>query len=105
MVFINYNYQVAKEVCLPQAVKERQYGRVTSTELVQAVHDMLSAAGINIDAEKQSLLQTTLTLQEQVKESQVALLVEQVCPWFPDFVIMERLIYFNITVVGDQLNS
>ena len=40
---------------------------------------MLSSAGINMDAEKQSLIQTTLTLQEQLKESQVALLVEQVC--------------------------
>lgn len=40
---------------------------------------MLSSAGINMDAEKQSLIHTTLTLQEQLKESQVALLVEQVC--------------------------
>lgn len=53
---------------------------MSSTELVQAVHDMLSAAGISMDAEKQTLLQTTLTLQEQVKEFQVALLVEQVRP-------------------------
>jgi len=65
---------------LLQVAEELQYGRVSSTELVQAVHDMLSAAGINMDAEKQTLLQTTLILQEQVKESQVALLVEQVCP-------------------------
>ncbi|XP_029123505.1 uncharacterized protein [Elaeis guineensis] len=57
--------------------KELPYGKVSATELVQAVHSMLSAAGINMDAEKQTLLQTTLDLQEQVKESQVALLVEQ----------------------------
>lgn len=61
-----------------QVANELQYGRVSSTELVQAVHDLLSAAGINMDVEKQTLIQTTLTLQEQVKESQVALLVEQV---------------------------
>ncbi|XP_074588626.1 LOW QUALITY PROTEIN: uncharacterized protein LOC141844465 [Curcuma longa] len=60
-----------------QNPKELQYGKVSAKELVRAVHDMLSAAGINMDAEKQTLLQTTLTLQEQLKESQVALLVEQ----------------------------
>ncbi|XP_072965979.1 uncharacterized protein [Typha angustifolia] len=59
-----------------QAAK-RQYGKVSATEVVQAVHDMLSAAGINLDSEKQTLLQTTLNLQEQLKDSQVALLVEQ----------------------------
>lgn len=32
-----------------------------------------------MDAEKETLLQTTLSLQDQLKESQVALLVEQVC--------------------------
>ncbi|KAM0945268.1 putative transcription factor C2H2 family [Dioscorea sansibarensis] len=57
--------------------QDLQYGRVSASELVQAVQDMLSSAGINMDAEKQSLIQTTLTLQEQLKESQVALLVEQ----------------------------
>ncbi|CAL9081959.1 unnamed protein product [Musa acuminata var. zebrina] len=60
-----------------QTSKELQYGKVSAQELVQAVHDMLWAAGINMDAEKQTLLQTMLTLQEQLKESQVALLVEQ----------------------------
>ncbi|KAM0910828.1 hypothetical protein ACQ4PT_013891 [Festuca glaucescens] len=54
-----------------------EYGKVSSTELVQAVHDMLSAAGVRMDAEKETLLQTTLTLQDQLKESQVALLMEQ----------------------------
>ncbi|XP_050232119.1 uncharacterized protein LOC126680894 [Mercurialis annua] len=60
-----------------QGSKELQYGRVSAGELVQAVHEMLSAAGINIDEEKQSLLRRTLTLQEQLKESQAALLLEQ----------------------------
>ncbi|CAN1168841.1 SACS [Linum perenne] len=60
-----------------QSSKDLQYGRVSAGELVQVVHDMLSTAGINLDAEKQSLLQTTLTLQEQLKESQAALLLEQ----------------------------
>ncbi|XP_052152045.1 uncharacterized protein LOC127770389 isoform X1 [Oryza glaberrima] len=54
-----------------------EYGKVSSTELVQAVHDMLSAAGVRMDATKETLLQTTLSLQDQLKESQVALLVEQ----------------------------
>ncbi|XP_068639684.1 uncharacterized protein [Aristolochia californica] len=73
--------QVAKHVgsskILSQSARELQYGRVSSEELVQAVRDMLSAAGINMDAEKQTLLHTTLTLQEQLKESQTALLLEQ----------------------------
>lgn len=60
-----------------QANKELNYGRVSASELVQAVHEMLSAAGINMDVEKQCLLQTTLTLQEQLKESQATLLLEQ----------------------------
>lgn len=55
----------------------RQYEHVSPAELVQAVHEMLSVAGINLDVEKQSLLQTTLTLQEQLKESQAAFLLEQ----------------------------
>lgn len=62
-----------------------QHGQVSAAELVQAVHEMLSAAGISMDVEKKSLLQTTLTLQEQLKESQAALLLEQVLysyfPW------------------------
>ncbi|KAK6931871.1 hypothetical protein RJ641_003664 [Dillenia turbinata] len=60
-----------------QPSKEVKYGRVTAGELVQAVHEMLSAAGINFDMEKQSLVQTTLSLQEQLKDSQAALLLEQ----------------------------
>ncbi|KAL6651611.1 hypothetical protein ACP70R_010536 [Stipagrostis hirtigluma subsp. patula] len=54
-----------------------EYGKVSSTELVQAVHDMLSAAGVRLDVEKETLLQSTLSLQDQLKESQIALLVEQ----------------------------
>ncbi|CAN4123795.1 unnamed protein product [Withania somnifera] len=54
-----------------------QHGRVSAAELVQAVQEMLSAAGISMDVEKQSLLETTITLQEQFKDSQAALLLEQ----------------------------
>ncbi|KAK8493331.1 hypothetical protein V6N12_000543 [Hibiscus sabdariffa] len=60
-----------------QPIRELQYGRVSAAELVQAVNEMLSAAGINMDVEKQSLLQQTITLQEQLKESRTALLLEQ----------------------------
>ncbi|KAL6536566.1 hypothetical protein OROGR_001809 [Orobanche gracilis] len=58
-------------------VQDLQHGRVSAAEFVQAVHEMLSSAGINLDMEKQSLLQAALTLQEQLKESQAALLLEQ----------------------------
>ncbi|KAL3825148.1 hypothetical protein ACJIZ3_021177 [Penstemon smallii] len=61
----------------PLPVQDLQHGRVSAAELVQAVHEMLSSAGINLDVEKQSLLKTSLTLQEQLKESQAALLLEQ----------------------------
>ncbi|KAK9106331.1 hypothetical protein Syun_022342 [Stephania yunnanensis] len=60
-----------------QQARELQYGKVSAAELVQAVNDMLSAAGFNIDSEKQSILQTSLTLQDQLKESQAAFLLEQ----------------------------
>ncbi|XP_076890119.1 uncharacterized protein LOC143541094 [Bidens hawaiensis] len=60
-----------------QPIKELEHGRVSAHELVQAVQEMLSAAGIRMDTEKQSLLQTTLSLQEQLKESHTALLLEQ----------------------------
>ncbi|CAM8938869.1 unnamed protein product [Rhodiola kirilowii] len=53
------------------------FGRVSATELVQAVQEMLSAAGVDMDAEKQSLFKTTLTLQEQLVETRTALLLEQ----------------------------
>ncbi|KAG6773689.1 hypothetical protein POTOM_021004 [Populus tomentosa] len=55
----------------------KELHRVSPAELVQAVHEMLSEAGISVDVEKQSLLERTLTLQEQLKESQAALLLEQ----------------------------
>lgn len=55
-----------------------QYGRVTAKELVEAVHEMLSAAGINMELENQSLLLRTITLQEELKDSKVAFLLEQV---------------------------
>ncbi|XP_057525626.1 uncharacterized protein LOC130805043 isoform X1 [Amaranthus tricolor] len=57
--------------------KDLQYGRVLPAEMVQAVHEMLSAAGISIDMETRTLLRTNLTLQEQLKDSQAALLLEQ----------------------------
>lgn len=57
---------------------ELQYGRVSAAELVQAVDEMLSAVGIHMDVEKQSLLGKTVMLQEQLKESQTMLLLEQV---------------------------
>lgn len=60
-----------------QPIKELEHGRVSPEELVQAVQEMLSAAGIRMDTEKQSLLQTTLSLQERLKESQATLLLEQ----------------------------
>jgi sacsin len=55
-----------------------QSGKVSAVELVQAVNEILSAAGINMDAEKQALLQKTIDLQDNLKESQAALLLEQV---------------------------
>lgn len=39
---------------------------------------MLSAAGISMDTEKKALLESTLSLQERIEATQVALLVEQV---------------------------
>jgi len=61
-----------------QSCQELRYGRVSAGELVQAVQELLSAAGIHMDVEKQSLLQNTISLQDQLKESQAALLLEQV---------------------------
>ena len=45
---------------------------------MHAVNEILSTAGINIDAEKQALFQRTIALHENLKESQAALIVEQV---------------------------
>lgn len=52
-------------------------GKVSAAELVQAVNEILSAAGINMDVEKKALLQRTIDLQENLKESQAAFLYEQ----------------------------
>ncbi|GFP91118.1 probable acyl-activating enzyme 1 peroxisomal [Phtheirospermum japonicum] len=60
-----------------QSVQDLQCGQVSAAEFVQVVHGMLSSPGINLDVEKQSLLQTALTLQQQLEESQAALLLEQ----------------------------
>ncbi|RAL41091.1 hypothetical protein DM860_008789 [Cuscuta australis] len=60
-----------------RAGKDLQYGRVSPAELVHTVHEMLSAAGISMDMEKQSLLHTNLFLQEQLKDSQTSLVLEQ----------------------------
>lgn len=87
----------AKLLSLCQNPEDLQYGKVSAKELVQAVHDMLSSAGINMDAEKQALLQTTLTLQEQLKESQVALLVEQVCHRLMFLHFLYTNVYSNFT--------
>lgn len=60
-----------------QPVRE-QSGKVSAAELVQAVNEILSAAGIKMEVEKQSLLQRTINLQENLRESQAALVLEQV---------------------------
>ncbi|KAK7308413.1 hypothetical protein VNO77_42018 [Canavalia gladiata] len=59
-----------------QPVRE-QSGKVSAAELMQAVNEILSAAGIKMDVEKQALLRRTINLQENLKESQAALLLEQ----------------------------
>ena len=55
-----------------------QSGKVSAAELVQAVNEILSAAGIKMDVEKQALLQRTVNLQENLKESHTTLVLEQV---------------------------
>ena len=84
-----------------QPNKEFQCGRVSAAELVQADQEMLSTAGINVDLEKQSLLQTTLILQEQLKESQATLLLEQVCVllFSPDWRYMSLLFHNLLNLV------
>lgn len=78
--FPGFSWKFADETFLGQLQtgKDLQYGRVAPAELVQAVHEMLSAAGVSIDMETQTLLRTNLTLQEQLKDSQAAFLLEQV---------------------------
>lgn len=80
-------------------MQDLQHGRVSAAELVQAVHEMLSSAGINMDVERQSLLQTTLTLQEQLEESQAALLLEQV--FILNFMLVLLLLFFLGVGGGD----
>lgn len=80
-------------------MQDHQHGRVSAAELVQAVHEMLSSAGINMDVERQSLLQTTLTLQEQLEESQAALLLEQV--FILNFMLVLLLLFFLGVGGGD----
>lgn len=67
-----------------------QYGRVTAKELVEAVHEMLSAAGINMELENQSLLLRTITLQEELKDSKVAFLLEQVRYTIKSFILRKH---------------
>lgn len=51
-------------VCLQVPSLREQSGKVSAVELVHAVNEILSAAGINMDAEMQALLQKTVDLQE-----------------------------------------
>lgn len=67
-----------KNLCEQVQPVREQSGKVSAAELVQAVNEILSAAGISMDVEKQALLQRTINLQENLKESQAALLLEQV---------------------------
>ncbi|KAF7808225.1 sacsin [Senna tora] len=60
-----------------QPSREIQHGKVSAAELVQAVNEILFTAGINMDVEKQALLQRTIALQDNLRESQAALLLEQ----------------------------
>ncbi|PWA82438.1 Histidine kinase-like ATPase, ATP-binding domain-containing protein [Artemisia annua] len=60
-----------------QSPKELEHGRVSAHELAQVIEEMLSGAGIRIDTGKQYLLKATLSLQERLEESQVALVLKQ----------------------------
>lgn len=77
-------------------VQQEKYGRVTAGELVQAVHELLSAAGVHVDMEKQSLLQNVISLQQRLEESQADLLLEQVhsisSPWLPPSFLFSSLV-------------
>ena len=87
----------------PKPGDQLQYGRVTAAELVQAVDEMLSAVGIHMDVEKQSLLQKTLMLQEQLKESQTALVLEQVSVFrFASGLHAEPSINANLAMDGPE---
>ncbi|KAK4746859.1 hypothetical protein SAY87_025896 [Trapa incisa] len=69
--------QTRGELTSSSQVEHEKYGRVTAGELVQAVHELLSAAGVHVDVEKQSLLQNVISLQTRLEESQADLLLEQ----------------------------
>lgn len=54
-------------------------GNVPAAEVVGAVRDMLAAAGLPMGADQISLLEHSLTLQEQLTAVDTALIEEQVC--------------------------
>jgi len=54
-------------------------GNVSAAEVVRAVRDMLAAAGLPMGADQTSLLEHSLTLQEQLTSVDTALIEEQVC--------------------------
>lgn len=54
-------------------------GNVSAAEVVRAVTDMLAAAGLPMGADQTSLLEHSLTLQEQLTAVDTALIEEQVC--------------------------
>nr|XP_043618269.1 uncharacterized protein LOC122589997 [Erigeron canadensis] len=58
-------------------IKGFEHGGVPAEEFVQAFKEMLSGGRINMDPKRQCLLQTVLSLQEQLKTSQAALVLEQ----------------------------
>ncbi|KAL1292332.1 hypothetical protein AAHE18_20G264300 [Arachis hypogaea] len=69
--------EIYSQLCEQAQPQKEKSGRVSAGELVQAVNEILSAAGISMDVEKQALLQRTINLQENLRESQAALLLEQ----------------------------
>nr|XP_043618245.1 E3 ubiquitin-protein ligase MYLIP-B-like [Erigeron canadensis] len=60
-----------------QTIQCLEHGGVPTEEFVEAFKEMLSGARINMDPKRQCLLQTILSLQEQLKESQATLVLEQ----------------------------
>nr|XP_043613326.1 uncharacterized protein LOC122585271 [Erigeron canadensis] len=60
-----------------QEIIELGNDSVLDEEFAQAVEEMLCGAGVGLDMEMECLIQTTLSLQEKLKESQAALLLEQ----------------------------
>ncbi|PWA82169.1 zinc finger, C3HC4 type [Artemisia annua] len=66
-----------EEVEVQPPIEDLERGRVSAEEYSEAVEELLSGAGINLEMEKQCLLKKTLCLQEQLSGSQAALLLEQ----------------------------